>query len=288
MYRVEKYMDKFETYRLYDLKNNSFFEVVPERGGVITRFVYSGNEILYLDKETLYDTTKNLRGGIPILFPICGYLKDEKYTINGREYNMKQHGIARLYKWGVVKTSVDDSASITLKFTSSSETREIYPFDFELIFTYIIKNGMLTIEQQYINMSEKNMIFYSGFHPYFYIENKDDALIFVDSDVCYDAIDKKQLIFDGKIDSKKPEVNLIFESKSNECHAVDKKRNMKITLKYDEVFKYVVVWSLHDKEFICIEPWMAKPDSMNTKEDIKILKPGEDLKAVFSISASME
>ncbi|AEF18020.1 Aldose 1-epimerase [Thermoanaerobacterium xylanolyticum LX-11] len=288
MYKVEKYMDKFETYRLYDLKSNSFFEVVPERGGIITRYVWAGQDILYLDKETLYNTEKNIRGGIPILFPICGYLKDEKYTIDGREYNMKQHGIARLYKWDVVKTSADDSASITLKFTSSSETREIYPFDFELIFTYILKNGMLTIEQQYVNKSEKNMIFYSGFHPYFYIENKDNASISVDSDACYDAIDKKQLIFDGEIDFKKTEVNLIFEPKSNECSILDKKRSMKVILKYDEVFKYVVVWALHDKEFICVEPWMAKPNSMNTKEDIKNLKPGDELKAVFSIRASME
>jgi len=288
MYKVEKYMDKFETYRLYDLKSNSFFEVVPERGGIITRYVWAGQDILYLDKETLYNTEKNIRGGIPILFPICGYLKDEKYTIDGREYNMKQHGIARLYKWDVVKTSADDSASITLKFTSSSETREIYPFDFELIFKYILKNGMLTIEQQYVNKSEKNMIFYSGFHPYFYIENKDNASISVDSDACYDAIDKKQLIFDGEIDFKKTEVNLIFEPKSNECSILDKKRSMKVILKYDEVFKYVVVWALHDKEFICVEPWMAKPDSMNTKEDIKNLKPGDELKAVFSIRASME
>lgn len=288
MYKVEKYMDKFETYRLYDLENNSFFEVVPERGGVITKFVYNGNEILYLDKETLYDTMKNLRGGIPILFPICGYLKDEKYTIDGREYNMKQHGIARLHEWDVVKTSADDSASITLKFTSSSETREIYPFDFELIFTYILKNGMLTIEQQYVNKSEKNMMFYSGFHPYFYIENKCDALISVDSDVCYDAIDKKQIVFDGEIDFKKTEVNLIFEPKSNECFILDKKRGMKIILEWDEAFKYVVVWALHDKEFICVEPWMAKPDSMNTKEDVEVLKPGDELKAVFSIRVYME
>ncbi|MGJ7044257.1 aldose epimerase [Thermoanaerobacterium thermosulfurigenes] len=288
MYKVEKYMDKFETYRLYDLKSNSFFEVVPERGGIITRYVWAGQDILYLDKETLYNTEKNIRGGIPILFPICGYLKDEKYTIDGREYNMKQHGIARLYKWDVVKTSADDSASITLKFTSSSETREIYPFDFELIFKYILKNGMLTIEQQYVNKSEKNMIFYSGFHPYFYIENKDNASISVDSDACYDAIYKKQLIFDGEIDFKKTEVNLIFEPKSNECSILDKKRSMKVILKYDEVFKYVVVWALHDKEFICVEPWMAKPNSMNTKEDIKNLKPGDELKAVFSIRASME
>ncbi|WP_209453438.1 aldose epimerase [Thermoanaerobacterium butyriciformans] len=288
MYKVEKYMDKFETYRLCDLENNSYFEVVPERGGVITKFVYNGNEILYLDKETLYDTTKNLRGGIPILFPICGYLKDEKYTIDGREYNMKQHGIARLYKWDVVETNANDSASITLKFTSSSETRKIYPFDFELIFKYILKSGMLTIEQQYVNKSEKNMIFYSGFHPYFYIENKGDALISVDSDVCYDAIDKKQIAFDGEIDFKKTEVNLIFEPKSNKCSILDKKRNMKVILEYDEVFKYVVVWALRDKEFICVEPWMAKPDSMNTKEDVKILKPGDELKAVFNIRVSME
>lgn len=281
-------MDKFETYRLHDLKNNSFFEVVPERGGIITRYVWAGQDILYLDKETLYDTEKNIRGGIPILFPICGCLRDEKYTIDGREYNMKQHGIARLYKWDVVKTDADDSASITLKFESNSETKAKYPFDFKLLFTYILKDGILSIKQHYENMSSDDMIFYSGFHPYFNVVDKDDAEILIDADTCYDVIDKRHINFDKKIDPKKAEVNLIFETESNKCFLIDKKRDIKISLTYDEVFKYIVVWSLHDKEFICVEPWMAKPDSMNTREDIKIIKPGEELKSVFTIGVSKE
>lgn len=174
LYKFEKYKDKFETIKLTDVNNESFFEVVPERGGIITRFSYKGNDILYLDRETLLDTEKNIRGGIPILFPICGYLADGRYRINNNEYKMRQHGIARLNRWEVLDRNIDKSASITLKFSSNDETKKAYPFDFDVIYTYSLKDGTLSVLQDYINKSNVDMPFYAGFHPYFYIMNKNN------------------------------------------------------------------------------------------------------------------
>ena len=46
--------------------------IVPERGGLITEWCCKGREILYFDLERFKQTEKSVRGGIPILFPICG------------------------------------------------------------------------------------------------------------------------------------------------------------------------------------------------------------------------
>ena len=46
--------------------------VVPERGGLVTRFAVGARELLYLDPATLADPTKNVRGGVPVLFPFAG------------------------------------------------------------------------------------------------------------------------------------------------------------------------------------------------------------------------
>ena len=66
-------------------------EVVPERGAICSRLRIGGSEVLYLDPATLADPTKNVRGGIPVLFPIAG--KPDPGSA------LKQHGFARNLPW---------------------------------------------------------------------------------------------------------------------------------------------------------------------------------------------
>ena len=60
---------------VFELDKNNYIKFCPERGGVITNWVSDGNEILYFDETRFMDKTKSIRGGIPILFPICGNLQ---------------------------------------------------------------------------------------------------------------------------------------------------------------------------------------------------------------------
>ena len=46
--------------------------LVPERGGLITEWRCNGKEMLYFDLDRFLSTNKSVRGGIPVLFPICG------------------------------------------------------------------------------------------------------------------------------------------------------------------------------------------------------------------------
>lgn len=52
--------------------------VVPDRGGLVTGWLCQGpwgaREILHVDAERFADPAKSVRGGIPVLFPICGGL----------------------------------------------------------------------------------------------------------------------------------------------------------------------------------------------------------------------
>ena len=58
----------------FQLDQKNYIKFCPGRGGVITNWVSDGNEILYFDEKRFMDKTKSIRGGIPILFPICGNL----------------------------------------------------------------------------------------------------------------------------------------------------------------------------------------------------------------------
>ena len=84
-------------------------KIAPERGGLVTSLSINNTEILYLDRETFDDLTKNVRGGIPLLFPNAGPLK-------GGLYNLPQHGFARRMRWNTI---VQNQNSITLQLLSN-------------------------------------------------------------------------------------------------------------------------------------------------------------------------
>ena len=84
---------------VFQLDQNNFIKFCPKRGGVITNWVSDGNEILYFDEKRFMDKKKSIRGGIPILFPICGNLNTFN-SVFGKDYlQLTQHGFARDLQW---------------------------------------------------------------------------------------------------------------------------------------------------------------------------------------------
>lgn len=286
MYEVICYKDKYDIYELKDKNTNSWVKVCPDRGGIIIAYGVYGKEMLYLDSDTFYDEKANIRGGIPILFPICGQLTNGSYVLNGKSYTMKNHGVARISKWAVINKEDRDHASITIRLESNEETREMYPFDFELIFTYILKDGKLQILQQYKNNSDVKMPMYAGFHPYFYAKNKyinyrTDATKYIDLN------DNKTKDFNGVIDLFKMKESAVFiDTKKKSISFRIEELNSNIDMQYGEEFKYVVLWSVENKDFVCVEPWMAMTNSFNTKQDIYYIESGEKVNTYLDISVS--
>ena len=88
-----------------NLDTKDSLRIVPERGGLITSWVCQGREMLYFDQSRFMDKSKSIRGGIPILFPICGDLPDNKFYFENRSYSMKQHGFARDMAWDLTASN---------------------------------------------------------------------------------------------------------------------------------------------------------------------------------------
>ena len=94
-----KLFNKDQGIFVFQLDKNNYIKFCPERGGVITNWVSDGEEILYFDKKRFMDKTKSIRGGIPILFPICGNLGTTN-SVFGKDYlQLTQHGFASDLPW---------------------------------------------------------------------------------------------------------------------------------------------------------------------------------------------
>lgn len=74
--------------------------LVPERGGLLTGWRCGGREILYLDADRFADPALSVRGGMPVLFPICGNLHGDQLPLPGGSYPMRQHGFACAWSCG--------------------------------------------------------------------------------------------------------------------------------------------------------------------------------------------
>jgi galactose mutarotase-like enzyme len=265
---------QYKTYVLTDPIAQTRLEVVPERGGIITRWQVQGQDLLYLDADRFTDPTLSIRGGIPILFPICGNLPDNTYTHQGKSYTLKQHGFARDLPWTVSDQQPQDG--ITLTLTSSDRTRAVYPFDFELTFTYRLQGQELVIEQRYENRSSEPMPFSTGLHPYFSVVDKTQLQFDIPATEFTDQTNQTQHPFSGRFDFEQAEIDVAFRSVTRQDASVSNV-GQRLTLSYDRLYETIVFWTIKGKDYYCLEPWSAPRNALNSGKDLTWLKPGTSL-----------
>jgi len=284
-YSVDTYTDTYTLYELKEASTNSRVLVCPERGGIVIGCQLFGQELFYLDKATFDNPATNIRGGNPILFPICGSVEQGIYNWKGQAYSIGQHGVARSSAWEVIGTNASDNASITISLRSNEQTLQAYPFEFELQFTYELKDGKLHTRQSYRNLSSyEKMPFYAGFHPYFALEGSKVLPYETDATEFLDYNDFVVKPYDGVVDLESRVESVCFLNAKKREIAFPVSGGTRVRLSYDDAFKYVVLWSIKDRPFICVEPWMAMPGEMNRQEELILLEPGDSQNNVLTIS----
>ncbi|WP_438431262.1 aldose epimerase [Gorillibacterium sp. sgz500922] len=282
-HRIQTYTDAFEMVELTEESTDSSVILCPERGGIVTSFRSRGRELLYLDRETLLDPAANVRGGIPVLFPISGQLPGGEYVWEGQSYRIRNHGVVRNRPWRVVGTSTEDGAAVTIRIASDAGTQGEYPFTFELTFTYRLRNGALRIEQEYANLSERAMPFYAGLHPYF---NAAIGPIAYETDATrlLDLNDGAEKPFSGTLDLSGAKESAVLLDAREPMISFAADEGARVALRYSPEFRYIVLWTVPGKPFICVEPWMAKNEEMLRGDELARLDPQSRLRLFVEIS----
>ncbi|MBD1867500.1 aldose epimerase [Cyanobacteria bacterium FACHB-471] len=288
MFAIDLEQKQYKTYILSDQIGQSRLEVVPERGGIITSWQIRGKEMLYLDAERFANPELTVRGGIPILFPICGNLPDNTYTYQGQSYTLKQHGFARDLPWEVTDRVTQDGASLTLVLNSNDQTRAVYPFDFQLIFTYRLQGNSLEIHQRYTNHSAEAMPFSTGLHPYFQVFDKTQLQFEIPSNQFQNQRDKSVQSFSGQFDFDLDEIDASFWQLSGQSAAVaDLGQQTRLKLDYAPLYSTLVFWTVKGKDFYCLEPWSAPRNALNTGDRLTHLASGETLETVVQLTVDL-
>lgn len=278
---------QYKTYILSDETANSTLEVVPERGGIATSWLVEGKEMFYLDAERFVNPALTVRGGIPILFPICGHLPHNTYTHKGVELHLKQHGFARDLPWTPTAQVTEGCAAITLVLNSSEKTQAVYPFDFQLAFTYQIKGNSLEIVQEYTNLGDEPMPFASGLHPYFLAPDKTNLRFEIPGMQYRDHNTHQKGYFTGVFDPTLDEIDVSFDELTGLAATVtDEARGLRLTVSYNSSYGKLVFWTVKGKDFYCLEPWTAPRNALNTGEHLIYLPPGATCEMLVRMTAT--
>ena len=247
--------------------------------------------------EKMHDGATFWNRHAPVLFPIVGKLKDNKTFIDGKEFNMGQHGFARDMEFETLGNN-----SYVLK--SNKETLEKFPFKFELYISYEVKQNKVITKYKIINKDDKQMIFGLGGHPAFKCEyttgeyrlefepkedfeiyQLEEGLVKTKQEETSDFIKENKLFLDKNI--FKNDAIIIKNIKSRKVYL--KKENKNILCFEFEDFPYLGIWSKEDAPFVCIEPWFNTADYINSnnifeeKEDLIELESNQEFKAQYSV-----
>jgi len=287
MFSINVEQRQYETYVLSDEKATSQIEVLLKRGGIITKWRIDGKDVFYMDEERFKNPEMSIRGGNPILFPICGNLPEDTYTLNGKQYKLKQHGFGRNLPWEVGEQLTTDNASLKLVLNSNEETKAVYPFDFQVNFIYQLHGNTITIIQEVKNLSSETMPFSVGFHPYFVAPDKSKLEFEIPSQEFQEKGNPEIYPFNGNFDFSRDEIDVAFTKLNGKFTSVtDKARNLKMTLEYDDIYSTLVFWTLKGKDFYCLEPWSGPRNAINTGENLTVLEPGATKSSTIRLTAT--
>ncbi|RUT71422.1 aldose 1-epimerase family protein [Flavobacterium cupreum] len=235
----------------------------------------------------------------PVLFPIVGTLKNNTYTISGKEYQLPRHGFARDMEFELI-AQTENSAVFSLQ--SNTETLQKYPFEFELQLIYTLEEKELTIGYKVINKGNHPLPFSIGAHPAIALPGAFEKYSF--------KFEKEELLkynlLENDLISDRTEVlektanvvHLRYKLFENDALVFKTLASNSITILENNIpyvkvhfkdFPSLGIWTKEQAPFVCIEPWFGYSDTAGNsgdlfqKEGIVVLEANQTFDSKFSI-----
>ncbi|MCD7819213.1 MAG: aldose 1-epimerase family protein [Lachnospiraceae bacterium] len=285
----------------YAIKNEYLTVTASDKGAELQSIKSAdGTEYLWQADPAIWG------GKAPNIFPYVARLTDGTFTLDGKSYNMKIHGLVR-YNTLTLETpscgSLENDGEeepeagrinlaadrMTFRLDSNAQTREQYPFDFIYRITYALKGKTLEITSTVENTGDNRMYFGLGGHPGFRVP-MEEGLTFEDyylefdrpshpyrvgfTDACF--LTGQDRPYPLENDVRIPLHHDLFDHDAVVLKHAPKtvkiasdKGQRSVTVHYPE-FMYVGFWHAIKKEapYVCVEPWSSLPSRDGIIEDL--------------------
>lgn len=240
----------------------------------------------------------------PLLFPIVGKVKDDRYHLNGKTYHLGQHGFARdsLFQWVEA-----EETHCRLRLEDSPESRAVYPFAFRFDVIYAIAGDRLEISYEVTNPGETVLPASAGAHPAFHwplqegIAREAHRLEFSHPEPHpIRRLGEGALLdpqpFPCPVEGTRLDLRddlfrisaMIFDQPVSQSVRYVAEGGPAIEVSW-QGFPHLGVWTKLGADFVCIEPWhgMTSPAEFDgdfmDKPGLMLIPPGESRRLVHSI-----
>ena len=257
-------MESFSGTTVFEAAHGDRLRIVPGRGGLVTGWLCHGpwgaREMLYFDEERFADPAKSVRGGIPVLFPICGSLAGSA---------LPQHGFARDLPWDVDELA--DGAGVQLSLEDTPQTRAVFPHRFSVALQYRPEPQALSILARVSNPGEAELPFSFGLHPYFAVP--DPAAVRL-SGLPAEAVDQTSGRA-GAAGALLDDLTRGVDVLTGPAAAVRADTgDVAITLETRPPLDLIVIWTDPPRPMVCVEPWTAPRGALASGERLLHVAPG--------------
>lgn len=270
-------LEPFPHWQFSDPASGDQLRLVPERGGLVCGWRCGGQELLYFDAERFADPSKSVRGGIPVLFPICGNLPDDTLALPQGRFRLPQHGFARDLPWTIAP--LPDPAGVRLELVDSAASRACFPFAFRLQLDLQLQPGSLAITARIRNSGSSDsgpLPFSLGLHPYFAVSEPAAVRLEGLPDTCLNHLTMAAAATAEQLQRLGKGVDLLCHGQGA-VRLVDPAADRAIRLETTPPLDLVVVWSEPPRPMVCLEPWTAPRGALVSGDRRLELQPGEEV-----------
>jgi galactose mutarotase-like enzyme len=246
----------------------------------------------------------------PVLFPIVGSVWEKCFRVDGKVYEMGQHGFARDMDFELVSYS---ETEVWYRLESTEDTLKAYPWPFVLEIGYRLEGNCVKVLWKDTNPGDSEMYFQIGAHPAFNYPDYDPKTAYRGVVELDGNANLQRSAFKGKgcVD---PDVRLPMPLSEDgllhlECDTFDDVDTL--MLEDDQVHKVVflkndsspylivtfdapvvAIWSppKRNAPFFCIEPWYGRCDradftgEFKDRDWVNALAPGATFAASYTIT----
>jgi galactose mutarotase-like enzyme len=241
-----------------------------------------GNELLWDGNPRWW------AGRAPILFPIVGGLRDDRYRLGDSYYTLPKHGFARRSLFTLVEQAED---SATFRLTDSEATRAVYPFAFSLDIRFAIRDATLDMQASVTNDNSTPMPASFGYHPALRwplpyggaraehrirFDQPEPAPVrrvdgsgLVRPDALPTPVRARDLVLD---DSLFVDDAVIFDRLTSRRLHYGVEGQRQLDIRFPDM-PHLGIWMKPGADYVCVEPWQGHADPQGYDGDLRD-KPG--------------
>ncbi|KAK4688875.1 glucose-6-phosphate 1-epimerase, partial [Tremellales sp. Uapishka_1] len=248
-------------------------------GATVTSWKQGGKERLFVSSKSAMDSSKPIRGGIPVVFPIFGPAQSSYPPAYA---SLPQHGFARTLDWTLEKTVMDRSEGVSVRFACPTPPNFAPPF--KLAYVVTLSKHQLSTDLHITNTSDsEDFIFQALLHSYLAVPDiRKISIKGLDAGITYTdkTQNMKEVKWDGGELKISAETDRVYKKVPSQHLELDDGEGSSLKIRF-KGFEDAVTWNPSEggnnmadmeqdgyKRFVCVEPGYVS--------EFKTLKPGEE------------